>query len=79
MLAPVLISIIHDSGDPRYNKTKNVLMDKLKVEESSQGIHTDTVVIDGGRMLHSKIHWPSNGLEKDLVEGIVKYLRKIMY
>ena len=56
MLAPVLISIIHDSGDPRYNKTKNVLMDKLKVEESSQGIHTDTVVIDGGGMLRKEAY-----------------------
>ena len=77
-LAPVPTSLFHDSGDPRYNKTKNVLMNKLKVEESSRSIHPDTVVIDGGGMLHSKIHWPSNGLVKDLVEGVEKYLRKII-
>ena len=28
--------------------------------------------------LHSKIHWPSNGLVKDLVEGVEKYLRRII-
>ena len=77
-LAPVPTSLFYDSGDARYSTAKNVLMNKLKVEESSRGIHPDAIVIDGGGMLHSKIHWPTNGLVRDLVDGIEKYLRKII-
>ena len=42
-------------------------MSKLEVEVPLLGIEPNTVLIDGGRMLH-KINWPTDGLVKDLVE-----------
>ena len=48
-----------------------------KVEESSRCIKPEATVIDGGGLLY-QVHWPSNGLVKDLVDGIERYLRMIM-
>ena len=52
-------------------------MNKLKVEKSSCCIKPDATVIDGGGMLH-KVHWPPNGIVKDLVDGIHHYVRMLM-
>ena len=52
-------------------------MSKLEVEVSLLGIEPNTVLIDGGRMLH-KINWPTDGLVKDLVDEKKKYIRKII-
>ena len=49
----------------------------MKVEESSRCIKPDATVIDGGGMLH-KVHWPPNGIVKDLVDGIDHYVRMLM-
>ena len=52
-LAPVVTSLFEDSGHARYSTSKSVLMNKIKAESS--------VIIDGGAMLHSSVHWPSEG------------------
>ena len=36
-------------------------MNKLKIEVSTRGIKPETVVIDGGGMLHSAIYCPKDG------------------
>ena len=46
------------------------------VEESSHCIKPDATVTDGGGMLH-KVHWPPNGIVKDLVDGIDHYVRML--
>ena len=76
-LAPVPMSMFDESGMARYTKSKSDLMKKLKVEESSRCIKQEATVIDGGGLLY-QVHWPSNGLVKDLVDTIEKYVRDIM-
>ena len=51
------------------NQVSQCLMNKLKVEKSSRCIKPDATVIESGGMLHN-IHWPSNGIVSDLVDGI---------
>ena len=76
-LATVPTSLFEESGVTRYPNSKSVLLNKLKVEESSRCIKPDATVIDGGGMLH-KVHWPPNGIVKDLVDGIDHYVRMLM-
>ena len=76
-LAAVPTSLFEESGVARYPKNKSVLLNKLKVEESSRCIKPDATVIDGGGMLH-KVHWPPNSIVKDLVDGIHHYVRMLM-
>ena len=76
-LAAVPTSLFEESGVARYPKNKPVLLNKLKVEESSRCIKPDATIIDGGGMLH-KVHWPPNGVVKDLVNGIDHYVRMLM-
>ena len=54
-LAAVPTSLFVESGVARYPKNKSVLLNKLKVEESSRCINPDATVINGSGMLH-KIH-----------------------
>ena len=54
-LAAVPTSLFEESGVARYPKNKSVLLNKLKVEESSRCINPDATVINGSGMLH-KIH-----------------------
>ena len=68
-LAAVPTSLFEESGVARYPKNKSVLLNKLKVEESSHCIKPNATVIDGVGMLH-KVHWPPSGIVKDLVDGI---------
>ena len=75
-LSPVPTSLFYDSGAARYPKAKSVLMNKLKVEETSCNVQPNAVVIDGGGMLYSCIYWPSNGRVEDLVTGVEQYLRR---
>ena len=77
-LAPVPTSLFKDSGDARYPKTKSVLKNKLKVEVSLRGIAPDVVIVDGGGMLHSSIHWPKDGKVEDLVNGVEQYVNKLI-
>ena len=76
-LAAVPTSLFEESGVARYPKNKSVLLNKLKVEESSRCIEPDATVIDGGDMLH-KVHWRPNDIVKDLVDGINHYVRMLM-
>ena len=76
-LAAVPTSLFEESGVARYPKNKPVLLNKLKVEESSRCIKPDATIIDGGGMLH-KVHWPPNGVVKDLVNGIDHYVRMLI-
>ena len=48
----------------------------MKLEESSRCIKPDATVIEGGGMLH-KVHWPPNGIVKDLVDRIDHYVRML--
>ena len=75
-LAAVPTSLFEESGVARYPKNKSVLLNKLKVEESSRCIRPDATVIDGGGMLH-KVDWPPNRLVKDLMDGIDHYVRML--
>ena len=52
-------------------------MNKLKAEVSSPNIESDAVLINGELMLY-KLHWPTDGLVKNLVDGAEKYIRKII-
>ena len=52
-------------------------MNKLKAEVSSCSIEPDALLFHGSEMLH-KLHWPTGGLVKDLVDGVEKYIRKII-
>ena len=51
-LAVVPTSLFYETGNARYPKNNSVLMNKLKVEESSRGIQFDSVIIDGGGLMH---------------------------
>ena len=75
-LAPVPTSLFKDTGEPRFTSSKTTLKNKIKVEVSSRGIVNDAILIDGGGMLHSSIHWPKEGLVEDLVKGIEQYIAK---
>ena len=59
-------------------KNKSVLMNKLKVEESSRGIQFDSVIIDGRGLMH-KVYWPTDGMVKHLVDGVEKYIKKFIF
>ena len=76
--APVPTSLFKDTGDPRFTSSKAVLKNKIKVEVSSRGIENDAILVDGGGMLHSSIHWPNERLAEDLVKGIEQYISKIV-
>ena len=52
-------------------------MNKMKVEQSSQGVYPTSILIDGGGLLH-KVHWPTGGAVKDLIDGIERYIRKLI-
>ena len=41
-------------------------------------MENDAVIVDGGGMIHSSIHWPKEGLVEDLVKGIEHYISKII-
>ena len=73
-LAPVVTSLFEDSGHARYSTSKSVLMNKIKAESSLRGVVFDAVIIDGGAMLHSSVHWPSEGTVNDFVSGIERYI-----
>lgn len=74
-LSQVPLSLFHASGEPRYPANKSALMNKLRVEVSSRGIEPETIVIDGGGMLH-RLYWPSNGTVNDLLDVAEKYIMK---
>ena len=46
-------------------------------EVSFCSIEPDAVLINDDRLLH-KLHWPTDGLVKDLVDGAEKYIKKII-
>ena len=51
-------------------------MKKLKAGESSPGIKSDAVAVDGGGTL-CNIYWPTTGSVKDLVDNVGYYLQKV--
>lgn len=71
-LAAVPSSLFKESGEPRYPQSKSVLMTKLKAEENARGVKPDSVVIDGGEMLHI-IHWSTGGTVRDLRDKSTTY------
>ena len=77
-LSPVPTSMFHDSGEARYPKSKVVLKNRLKVEVSVRRVEVDAVVVDGGGMLHSSIHWPKDGSVKDLAKGVEIYVSRLL-
>ena len=76
-LAAVPTSLFEDSGVARYPKNKSVVLNKLKVEESSHCIKPDPTVINGTGMLH-KVHWPPNDIVKDMIDKIDHNVRMLM-
>ena len=76
-LASVPTSLFHDNGDPGYPRNKSILMNKMKIEVSSRGVHPDFFLIDGGGLLH-KVYWPTGGLVSNLVDGNERYVRKML-
>ena len=76
-LSSVPVSLFDEAGEPRYPGNKAALMNKLKIEVSSRGITPDTIIIDGGGMLHH-LYWPLNGTVKDFLEIGEKYIVKKM-
>jgi len=49
-------------------------MNKIKEESFLRGVLFDAVIIDGGAMLHSSVHWSSEGTVNDFVSGIERYI-----
>ena len=76
-LAAAPASLFDESGLARYPKNKSDLISKLKVKESSRCIRPKATVIDGGGLLY-QVHWPSDGLVRDFVDGIERFVRMIM-
>ena len=52
-------------------------MNKMKVEESSRGVYPTSILIDRGGLLH-KVHRPTGRAIKDLIDGIERYIRKLI-
>ena len=52
-------------------------MNKMKVEESSRGVYPTSILIDRGGLLN-KVHRPTGGAIKDLIDGIERYIRKLI-
>ena len=50
-------------------------MNKLNIEVSSSGIHPETIIIDGGGMLHH-LYWPLNGTVNDFLKIAKKHFVK---
>ena len=74
-LASKPASLFKENGEARYTKSKSVIQRKLKVDVSSRTVSKpDVAVIDGGGMLHAAIYWPTEGIVKDLIDGIEKYV-----
>ena len=76
-LAPFPTSLLRESGNARYPKDKSVRKNKLRAEVSSCSIEPDRLLFHDRGMLH-KLHRPTDGLVKDLVDGVEKYIRKII-
>ena len=76
-LAPFPTSLLRESGNARYPKDKSVRKNKFRAEVSSCSIEPDRLLFHGRGMLH-KLHRPTDGLVKDLVDGVEKYIRKII-
>ena len=49
----------------------------MKIEVSSRGVNPASILIDGGGLLY-KVHWPTGGAVSDLVDGIERYIRKML-
>jgi len=77
-LVPVPTSMFQGNGEPRFIKTKSVLKNKLKVETYPCHLKPNIVIIDGGGMLHTAVHWPKEGTVKDFIEGVCYYIIKII-
>lgn len=67
-----------DNGEPRFIKSKSVLKNKLKIEVSTRNLSPDAVIIDGGGMLHSAVHWPKKGSVRDFIDRVCSYVIKIL-
>ena len=48
------------------------------MEVSVRGVEVDVVVVDGGSMLHSSIHWPNDGLVRNLAAGVETYVSHLL-
>ena len=48
------------------------------MEVSVRGVEVDVVVVDGGSMLHSSIHWPNDGLVTDLAASVEMYVSDLL-
>ena len=70
--------MFQDNGEPRFTKSKSVLKNKLKIEVSPRNLNPDAVIIGGGGMLHSAVHWPNEGTVKDFTDGVSSYIFKIL-
>ena len=77
-LSPVPMSLFKESDHARYTTSKSVLMNKIKHEVSSNVGNSEVVVIDGGGMLHTSVHWPKEGTVACLVDGVEKFVRKYL-
>lgn len=60
-----------DTGDMRIARSKSILKTKLKVEQSTIGGPTDSIVIDGCALLWV-VHWPEKGTVRDFVSNYAK-------
>ena len=49
------------------------------MEVSVQGVEIDVAVVDSGGILHSSIHWPKDGLVRDLAAGIEMFVSKLLW
>ena len=77
-LWPVPLSLFKESGDARYTTSKSLLMNRIKSEISARSVVGGVVVVDGGRMLHSSLHWLKNGAVDSLVDGVEKFDLKFL-
>ena len=69
-------SLFKVTGTPCFTSSRATLKNKIRVEVSSHVIGNDAILVDGGGMLHSSIHWAKEGLVEDIVKGTEQYITK---
>jgi hypothetical protein len=78
-LAPIPTSIFQDNGSMRAAARKFILKDKLKVEQSARTIRKPEITIMDGCAILWIIHWPSQGIVQDFIDGFIGYIMDALF
>ena len=75
-LAPVPTSIFDEMGEMQITTTKATLKNKLKIEMSARTVQQADVTIIDGCVVLWVIHWPSQGIVQNYVDGFLCYIEQ---